>query len=136
MWEGFIFSYQEYNLCGAWLCSRLRNGQFIFAYYRVLRDIISVKPLPGESSLLLTKNGQYFGALRTVIMEKFISLRKSPSAGKLGMSAVFQRQTILCSPISCQIKSLYSCKPPEKARTKVRTSMVCQWLPVVNFLCF
>lgn len=89
-----------------------------------------------ESSLLLTKNSQHFGALRTVIMEKFISLSKSPNAGKLGMSAVFQRQTILCSHITHQIKSLFLCKPSEKARTKVRTSMVHQWLPINNFFCF
>lgn len=40
----------------------------------------------------------------------------------------------LHSHISSQIKGIFLCKPSEKARAKVRNSIVCQWLPVVILL--
>lgn len=86
-WKGFISPIKDLIFGG------LKNGQFLFAYYNFRIHHFS-KASSQESSLLLTKNSQYFGVLivlRTAVMEKFISLSKPLNAGKPGMSALFQR---------------------------------------------
>jgi len=50
-----LFSAIKNIIGGAWLCSSLKNGQLIFAYYRVLRYRISVKPLHRNLPFFLPK---------------------------------------------------------------------------------
>lgn len=73
--KGFDFSYQGLNLWGVmWQFKKWAVSICILQSFKI-RNFS--KASSSDSSLLLTKNGQYFRALivlRTVIMEEFISV--------------------------------------------------------------
>lgn len=81
--------------------------------------------------IFLSPNQNFGGfiVLRTVMVKCFISLGKS-----LKLKNQKCQNGLPLGRSYTLTYLLFLCKPSEKATTKVRNSMVCQWLPVVILL--
>lgn len=86
------------------------------------QNIIRIVPSPNQ-------NFGGFIVLRTVMVKCFISLGKS-----LKLKNQICQNGLPLGRSYTLTYLLFLCKPSEKARAKVRNSIVCQWLPVVILL--
>lgn len=109
---GFLLTRQK--SVWAMVLQQIKSGQFVFANYRVLRYVISVKcckNLPISLSKLWR-----FHCSRTVMVKCFISLGKSLKLKnyKCQISLPLERSYTLTNLLN--LRGLFLCKPSEKPR--------------------
>lgn len=145
--EGFVSTIKNTISVGqAPILSRfkqqIKNGQFIFAYHRALRQVTSAQPLHRNPSSSLQNKWSIlwsFNCSKNNYNGKVYSIKPISNAGKLASSAVFQKHMnvlILCSPISHQINRLFMCKLSEKGRAKLGLPRYASGFPLITSFAF